>query len=52
MSMASGLFKLARIVATFEAATSSNPKKAPRRLKNILLGRFLGRAGIWRFLWK
>lgn len=29
-----------------------SPKTAVRRAKNLTLGRLLGRAGLWRNLWK
>lgn len=35
-----------------EAITSGNPKRVERRLKNKLIGRLLGTAGIWRRLWR
>lgn len=46
------LFKLARLVRDLEVVASGNPKRLARRLKNLLLGRLLGRAGVWRWLWK
>jgi hypothetical protein len=44
------LYKLARIVNTANALT--NPKRLPHRVKNIILGRMLARAGVWRWLWR
>jgi hypothetical protein len=44
------LYGLARIVNTANALT--NPKRLPRRVKNIILGRALARAGVWRWLWR
>jgi hypothetical protein len=44
------LYKLARIMNTANAIT--NPKRLPRRVKNIIVGRALARAGVWRWLWR
>jgi hypothetical protein len=43
------LYKLARMLNTANAI--ANPKRLPRRVKNILVGRMLARAGFWRRLW-
>jgi len=51
----SNLYKLARWTRTAEAIERSeetgDPRYVERRAKNILLGRLLGRAGVWRRLW-
>lgn len=52
MSLTSWLFRLARLSADARAASSSDPKKVGRRVKNKFVGRALGKAGIWRWLWK
>jgi hypothetical protein len=44
------LYKLARIMNTANAI--AHPKRLPRRVKNIILGRALGRVGFWRWLWR
>jgi hypothetical protein len=31
---------------------SGNPRRITLRAKNKILGRALGRAGLWRLLWK
>lgn len=49
MAMHTWLYRLARGVNTAHAL--ANPHRAPRRAKNILLGRALGRAGVWGKLW-
>ena len=49
MSLTSTLYKLARLSATGRAVRKGY---AGRRAKNILVGRALGRAGVWRSLWK
>ena len=52
MSIVSFLFRLARFSADTKAVASGDPKRITRRAKNKLVGRTLGRAGIWRRLWK
>lgn len=44
------LYRAARAANNISAIL--NPRRAPTRAKNILVGRGLGRAGIWRRLWK
>jgi hypothetical protein len=51
-SITSLLFRAARRVDDLEVLASGNPKRIERRAKNRLLGRALGRAGFWRWLWK
>lgn len=50
MSLTSTLYRLARLSADVRALRS--PTSAARRIKNKALGRVLGRAGIWRKLWR
>lgn len=45
------LYRLARNVQTAKAVASGGPKTIARRGKNIVIGRALARAGIWRRLW-
>lgn len=52
MGLTSTLFRLARLSADAKALASGKPKKVARRGKNRVLGRALGRAGIWRKLWR
>ncbi len=52
MGLVSMLFRLARLSADAKAVTSGDPKRVGRRAKNKLIGRTLGRAGLWRWLWK
>lgn len=52
MGLVSDLFKLARAADDVQTVASGDPKKIARRGKNILLGRMLAKAGIWRRLWK
>ena len=51
-SLSSQLFRAARIADDVEAVESGNPKRVARRAKNIAVGRALGRAGLWRRLWR
>ena len=41
-----------RTTAVSGAVTSGNPKRIARRGRNIILGRAMARAGIWRALWR
>ena len=51
-SFSSQLYSLARTTNTIEALASGNPNRIARRTKNIIVGRALGRAGLWRALWR
>lgn len=44
------LYRLSRTMNTIDAV--AHPKRLPRRVKNIVLGRTLARTGIWRRLWR
>jgi len=46
------LYRSARIANDIETVASGNPKRITRRAKNKVLGRSLGRSGVWRFLWR
>jgi hypothetical protein len=46
------LYRSARMANDMETLASGNPKRITRRVKNKLLGRTLGRSGVWRFLWR
>ncbi len=48
-SLTSQLYKAARISASGRAARKGY---AGRRAKNVVVGKALGRAGVWRKLWK
>lgn len=50
MNIVSWLFKAARLGATIRAMRSL--KTLTRRTKNILVGRGLGRLGLWKKIWK
>ncbi|WP_249021045.1 hypothetical protein [Conexibacter sp. S30A1] len=49
-SLTSQLYGAARI--SNNLGSLSSPTRAARRAKNVALGRALGRAGVWRKLWK
>lgn len=51
MSLTSDLYKLARLSATGRALRKG-PTATARRAKNAAVGRALGRAGVWRRLWR
>jgi hypothetical protein len=51
-SLTSQLFKAARLSATTRALASGDPRKVARRAKNLAVGKALGRAGVWRRLWR
>jgi hypothetical protein len=50
--LVSDLYRAARIANDVSALTSGNPRRISRRAKNVILGRALGRAGVWRALWR
>jgi hypothetical protein len=52
MGLVRSLYRAARIANNVETLASGNPRRIRRRAKNILLGRTLGRAGVWRRLWR
>jgi hypothetical protein len=51
-SFSSQLYHLARTTNNLETLFSGNPNRIARRAKNVILGRALGRAGLWRALWR
>jgi hypothetical protein len=50
--LVSDLYRAARIANDVSALASGNPSRITRRAKNVILGRALGRAGVWRALWR
>ena len=52
MNLSRMLYRAARISRDVQAVSSGNPRRIERRAKNKLIGRALGRAGVWRRLWK
>lgn len=51
-SLVSQLFRIARTADDISTLASGNPRRISRRAKNKLIGRALGRGGLWRGLWK
>jgi hypothetical protein len=51
-SFTSQIYRAARISNDVSALASGNPKRMARRAKNVALGRTIGRAGVWRRLWR
>lgn len=51
-SFVSDMYRAARIANTLSAFASGDPNRVARRAKNIIVGRALGRAGVWRALWR
>ena len=51
-SLVSDLYRAARIANDVSALASGNPRRISHRAKNVILGRALGRAGVWRALWR
>lgn len=51
-SFTSQLYRAARLSSTISAVASGKPRRVATRGKNIILGRALGRAGVWRKLWR
>jgi hypothetical protein len=51
-SLTSQLYRAARLSNNLRAIASANPTRIARRAKNVALGRALGRAGVWRRLWR
>jgi hypothetical protein len=52
MSLRSNLYRSARVLGDMQAVASGNPKRIERRAKNKLIGRALGRSGVWDRLWR
>lgn len=48
----SQMYAAARLANDISTLTSGNPKRIARRARNKIIGRSLGRAGLWRLLWR
>jgi hypothetical protein len=52
VSITSTLYRAARASATVSALASGKPRRIATRGKNIVVGRALAKAGVWRRLWR
>jgi hypothetical protein len=48
----SQLYTAARLANDVSTLASGNPQRIARRARNKIIGRALGRAGLWRLLWR
>jgi hypothetical protein len=46
------MYAAARLANDISTLASGNPNRIVRRAKNKIIGRALGRAGLWRWLWR
>lgn len=46
------MYAAARLANDVSTLASGNPNRIVRRAKNKIIGRALGRAGLWRLLWR
>jgi len=51
-SFVSDMYRAARIANDVSTLASGNPHRIARRARNRIVGRALGRAGLWRLLWR
>jgi muconolactone delta-isomerase len=52
MGLVGNLYRAARVANDVQTLASGDPKRIARRAKNKAVGRALGRAGVWRRLWR
>jgi len=50
--LVSQMYAAARLANDVSTLASGNPHRIVRRAKNKIIGRALGRAGLWRWLWR
>ena len=50
--LVSQMYAAARLANDVSALASGNPRRIARRARNRIIGRALGRAGLWRMLWR
>jgi hypothetical protein len=50
--LVSQLYAAARLANDVSTLASGNPRRIVRRARNKIIGRALGRAGLWRLLWR
>jgi len=48
----SQMYAAARLANDISTLSSGDPRRIARRAKNKIIGRALGRAGLWRLLWR
>jgi hypothetical protein len=46
------MYAAARVANDISTLASGDPRRIARRAKNKIVGRALGRAGLWRMLWR
>jgi hypothetical protein len=46
------MYAAARMTNDLSTLASGDPRRIARRAKNKIVGRALGRAGLWRLLWR
>jgi len=46
------MYAAARLANDVSTLASGDPRRIARRAKNRIIGRALGRAGLWRLLWR
>ena len=46
------MYAAARLANDVSTLASGDPHRIVRRAKNKIIGRALGRAGLWRWLWR
>jgi hypothetical protein len=50
--LVSEMYAAARLANDVSTLASGNPHRIARRAKNKIVSRALGRAGLWRLLWR
>ena len=46
------MYAATRLANDISTLASGDPRRIARRAKNKIVGRALGRAGLWRMLWR
>jgi len=46
------MYAAARLANDVSTLASGDPRRIARRAKNKIVGRAIGRAGLWRMLWR